>query len=86
MNDASVQRDRPADAVAGLIASLALFIGIIAIVYRPVRLSPVALVVALIAAGIGGRHSRLAALAVGVISAAWVLGMIYAVVQDQPLW
>ena len=86
MNDASVQRDRPAEAVAGIIAALALAVGLIAIFYRPVRLSPVALVIALIAAGIGGRHARLAAAAVAVVSVGWVLGMIYSVLEDKPLW
>jgi hypothetical protein len=86
LNDAPLSRDRPAEAVAGIIAAVALFMGVIAIFYRPVRLSPVALVVALIAAGIGGRHARLAAAAVAVISAGWVLGMIYSVLEDKPLW
>jgi hypothetical protein len=80
------ERQRPAESVAGIIAAAALFVGLIAIFYRPVRLSPVALVVALIAAGIGGRHARLAAAAVAVISVGWVLGMIYCVLEDEPLW
>jgi hypothetical protein len=82
----AVEPRRPAETVAGVIAAAALFVGVIAIFYRPVRLSPVALVVALIAAGIGGRHARLAAAAVAVISVGWVLGMIYCVVEDEPLW
>jgi hypothetical protein len=82
----AVEPRRPAETVAGIIAAAALFVGLIAIFYRPVRLSPVALVVALIAAGIGGRHARLAAAAVAVISVGWVLGMIYSVVEDEPLW
>ena len=77
---------RPAETVAGIMAAAALAVGVIAIVYRPVRLSPVALLVALIAVGIGGRFSRLAAAAVAVITVGWVLGMIYAIVQDEPLW
>jgi hypothetical protein len=86
VNEAVEEGRRPAETVAGIIAAAALFVGVIAIFYRPVRLSPVALVVALIAAGIGGRHARLAAAAVAVISVGWVLGMIYAVVEDEPLW
>jgi hypothetical protein len=81
-----VERTRPADAVAGLIATVALTVGLISIVYRPVRVAPVALVVALIAAAMGGRHARLAAWAVGVVSVSWVLGMIYSIVADKPLW
>ena len=75
------RRSRPAETVAGFIAAAALAVGVIAIVYRPVRLSPPALLVALIAVGIGGRFSRLAAAAVAVITVGWVLGMIYG---DRP--
>jgi hypothetical protein len=85
VNDA-IERPRPAETVAGILAAASLFVGLIAIFYRPVRLSPVALVVALIAVGIGGRHARLAAAAVTVVSIGWVLGMIYCVVEDEPLW
>ncbi|MFN2470837.1 MAG: hypothetical protein ABR583_07560 [Gaiellaceae bacterium] len=80
------RRDHPAEVVAGVMATAALFAGAIAIVYRPVRISPIALIVALIAVGIGGRHSRLASLAVGVVSAGWVLGMVYAILTEEPLW
>jgi hypothetical protein len=75
-----------AETVAGFIAAAALAVGVIAIIYRPVRLSPPALLIALIAVGIGGRFSRLAAAAVAVITVGWVLGMIYGIVQEEPLW
>ncbi|MBD0348142.1 MAG: hypothetical protein ICV59_03240 [Thermoleophilia bacterium] len=81
-----VERDRPADVVAGFIAAAALFAGLVAIVYRPVRVSPVALIVALVAVGIGGRHARLATIAVGVVASGWVLGMILSILADRPLW
>ena len=77
---------RPAETVAGFLAAAALAVGAIAIWYRPVRLAPVALLVALIAVGIGGRFSRLAAAAVAVITVGWVIGMIVAIVAEKPLW
>ena len=77
---------RPAETVAGVIAAAALAVGAISIVYRPVRLDVPALIVALIAVAIGGRHSRLAAAAVAVVTIGWVLGMIYGIVQEKPLW
>ena len=80
------ERDRPAEAVAGLIAAAAIFMSFIAIVYRPLRIAPFALGVALIAAGLGGRHSRLAAAAVAVSTACWVLGMTIAVLTGEPLY
>jgi hypothetical protein len=40
----------------------------------------------LVASGIGGRHSRLAALAVAVTGVSWVVGMIVAVVTQRPIF
>jgi hypothetical protein len=77
---------RPAETVAGFIAAAALVVGVIAIYYEPVKLAVPALIVALIAVTIGGRFQRLAAASVAVITIGWVLGMIYAVIQGNPLW
>ena len=43
-------RQRPADVVAGLLASLAIFASLVGIAYRPFRLIPAALLLALLAA------------------------------------
>jgi hypothetical protein len=80
------ERARPSETVAGFLASAALFVSLIGIVYRPVRLIPAAVIVALIAVGMGGRHQRLAAFAVAVSAVAWVLGMTIAVVTENPLY
>jgi hypothetical protein len=80
------ERDRPGEVVAGFLASAALFAGLLAIVYKPVRIAPGALVVALIAAGIGGRHQRLAALATAVVTIGWIAGMIVCVATERPLF
>ena len=78
--------DRPADAVAGLMASAALFAGLIALVYRPIRIAPFAIAVALIAAGMSARHHRLAALALAVSSLCFVVGLTIAVLTKNPLY
>lgn len=80
------ERARPSETVAGFLASAALFVSLIGIVYRPVRLIPAATIVALIAVGMGGRHQRLAAFAVAVSAVAWVVGMTIAVVTENPLY
>jgi hypothetical protein len=49
-------------------------------------LIPIALVLALVAVGIGGRASRLAAWAVGIGAAAFAVGMAVAVITSHPLW
>jgi hypothetical protein len=91
------QRDR-LDTLAGLMSAAAIFVGLLGMTnfnlsisgthleMRPIRIGVAAVVLALVAAGIGGRHSRLAALAVGIAGASWVAGMIIAVVTERPIF
>jgi hypothetical protein len=79
-------RQRPADAVAGLLASLSIFASLVGVAYRPGRLIPPALLLALLAAAMGGRHSRLAAFAIGIGGACFVIGMAAAVITDHPVF
>jgi hypothetical protein len=82
----SEDRYTQADAIAGFLAAAALAAGLVSIVYKPARIGPVALVVALIAVGIGGRNERLATWAVATVSVGWVLGMIVAVITENPVY
>jgi hypothetical protein len=82
----SEERSSQADAVAGFLAAAALAAGLLSIVYKPARIGPAALVVALIAVGIGGRNARLATWAVATVSVGWVLGMIIAVITENPVY
>jgi hypothetical protein len=76
-----------ADTIAGYLSAFALAAGAVAIVYHPVRVGAPAIVLALVAAGMAGeRHARLAFIAVLGTSFFWVLGMIFAVVTEHPLW
>jgi hypothetical protein len=81
-----IQRSRPADTVAGLLAALSIFASAMGIAWRPLRLIPLAILLALIALTIGGRHERLAAWAIYIGAAAFVLGMAAAVITSHPLW
>jgi hypothetical protein len=67
-------------------ATAALFASVVAVVYRPIRIAPAAILVAVIAAGMGGRHARLAAFAVAVGTACFALGMTIAVLTEHPLY
>jgi hypothetical protein len=80
------ERERPADAVAGFLAAAAIFVSLTGIAYRPVRLVPVAILLALVAAGIGGRNARLSAAAVAIGAASFAVGMAIAVVTGNPLY
>ena len=79
-------RNPQTDAIAGFLAAAALVAGLFSIVYKPVRIAPVALVIALIAVGIGGRNERLATWAVATVTVGWVLGMIVAVITENPVY
>jgi len=74
------------EAVAGLLATLAIFAAAVGVVHRPVRLIPVAVVLALVAARMTTRHSRLAGLAIAIVVVCWVLGMTIAVITERPLY
>jgi hypothetical protein len=78
--------DRSGEVVAGLLASFAIFVSCIGVAYRPVRITPFTILLALIAAGIGGRHERLAAWAVGISAACFVVGTFFAIVTNHPIF
>ena len=82
----SEQRARPAETVAGFLSTGSIVLSLVAVAYRPVRLLPFAFVLALVAAGIGGRHERIAQVAVGVGALCFLVGMTVVVVTNHPLW
>ena len=75
-----------ADTVAGFLATLSIFASAIGLVWRPVRIVPAAILIALIAARMSARNERIAFYAViaGVIC--WTLGMTIAVITEHPLY
>ena len=76
----------PAEAVAGLMAAASIAVGAWGLVERPAVIVPGAVVIALAAAGIGGRHAGLARLAVYLCALWWVLGMTIAIWRGNPLY
>jgi len=86
MTSAPYERTRPAETVGGFLAAAAIFVSLTGILYRPLRLIPIAVLLALVAAGIGGRASRLATWAVGIAAASFAVGLAAAVITSNPLW
>ena len=82
----STERERPAELVAGFLAALALFGGLIAVVERPVPIGLFSIFVGFVAAGMAERQQRLAALGVAVASIGFLGGMIVSVITSRPLW
>jgi len=79
-------RTRPAETVAGFLAAASIFVSLTGVAYRPLRLIPFAILLALVATGIGGRSERLATIAVAVGAASFAVGMAVAVITSHPLW
>ena len=75
-----------ADLVAGILAAAAFFAGLVELFYRPFRIAPVALVVALVAIVLSGQNRRLVAAAVGSIGICFVIGASLAVSLHHPLY
>jgi len=80
-------RERPAEIAAGYLAAISMTASAIALAYRPVRLAPFAILVALIAAALASeRHKKLAAAAVAFATLAWLVGMAIAVALSRPIY
>ena len=79
-------RDRPAETVAGLLATLAIFGSLLALDYRPIRITPFTILISLIAAGIGGRHQRLAAAALAISGVCFIVGTFFAIITNHPIF
>ena len=75
-----------AESVAGLMAAGAIFVGFLELAYRPFRLAPAALVVALIAAAMSRQQQRLVTVAIAVIGICFVIGATIAVWLEHPLY
>jgi hypothetical protein len=77
---------RPAETVGGLLASISIFTSLAGVAYRPLRLIPFALLLALISVAIGGRNQRLAAIALFLGAVCFAGGLAVAVITSHPLW
>ena len=77
---------RASETVAGFLASVSIFISLIGVAWHPLRLILPSILVALIAAAMGGRHNRLAFAAVMIAAACFFFGMAIAVVTSRALW
>jgi hypothetical protein len=72
--------------IAGFLATIAIFAALVGIVYYPGRVASGAILVALIAAAIGGFQSRLAGFAVVIATVCWFTGMVVSVVFERPVF
>jgi hypothetical protein len=87
VDEAQPARSRSsAEVVAGYLAALSIFASVIAVAWHPLRLIIPAVILGLVAAGMGGRQNRLARAAVMIAALAFFLGMAIAVAGSRPLF
>lgn len=78
---------RAGEAVAGLLAAAAIFLGITELAYRPFRLAPAAVILLLIATLMGSEHQqRLVRIGFAVVGICFVAGAALQIVTHHPLY
>jgi uncharacterized membrane protein YoaK (UPF0700 family) len=84
----SSYRDRtpPSEAVAGLLASIAIFVGALEPLYRPFRLAPAALILAIIATVMSREQPKVIPVAYAVIGVGFVVGASLQIITHHPLY
>jgi hypothetical protein len=73
------------ETIAGFLAALAIFAGLVGIAWHPLRLVSAAIILSMIAAGMAPKSSLTRA-AVGVATASFFFGMLVSVTTGRPLW
>ena len=74
------------DTVAGFLATLSLLASALGLIWRPVRIIPFAILLALIAARMSARNERIAYFAMIAAVVCWTVGMTIAVLAESPLY
>jgi hypothetical protein len=84
----STARDRiaPTEAVAGLCATLAIFLGGLDLLYRPFRLTPVAVVLAILATAMSREQPKLIPIAWASIGIGFIAGATIQLLTHHPLY
>jgi len=74
------------DTVGGFLATVSILASCLGLAYRPARILPFAILLALIASRMSERNARLAGYAIAVAVICWTVGMTIAVVTEHPLY
>ena len=84
----SSYRDRtpPSEMVAGLLASVAIFLGALELVYRPFRLAPAALILVIIATVMSREQPRVIPVAYVMIGVCFIVGATLQIITHHPLY
>ena len=86
MTSATKDSLRPVEAVAGLLAAAATFIGALELFYRPFRLAPAALILLIIATVMSKTQHTLIRIGFAVVGICFVAGAALQVITKHPLY
>ncbi|MFL5927509.1 MAG: hypothetical protein ACJ77E_11310 [Gaiellaceae bacterium] len=86
MTSMTRERRPPSEAVAALLATLAIFAGAFELLYRPFRIAPVALVLLLVATIMSREQPRVIAIGYAVVGICFVVGAALQVLTHHPLF
>ena len=86
MTSPSLDRTPPSEAVAGLLASVAIFVGALELVYRPFRLAPAALILVLIATVMSRAQPKVIPVAYAMIGICFVVGATLQILTHHALY
>jgi hypothetical protein len=75
-----------ADSIAGFLATLSFLASALGLIWRPVRVVPFAILLALIASRMSARNERIAFFAMLAAVVCWTVGMSIAVLTENPLY
>jgi hypothetical protein len=79
-------KSAPSELVSGFLAVISMAASVLALFWDPLRVSPFAILLALISAGMAPKDARLPALAVGVGAIAFIVGVTIAVTTKNPIY
>jgi hypothetical protein len=82
----SFDRRRPSESVAGLLATVAIFLGFFELAYRPFRLAPAALILAVIATVMSRDQPRVIPVAYATIGVCFIVGATLQILTHHPLY
>jgi hypothetical protein len=78
---------RPAEAVAGLLAAAAIFLGLTELAYRPFRLAPMAVILLLVATVRGSeREQTLIRIGFAAVGIGFIAGAALQIITHHPLY
>ncbi len=79
-------RTRPSESVAGLLATIAIFLGALELLYRPFRLAPAALILVLAATVMSRDQPRVIPVAYATIGICFIVGATLQILTHHPLY